>query len=338
MSDEAKVRELLAPFTERAVDLEGREFVVNRAAAVAVILRSVQQQQQRARPRPVAVWAGAIAAGLAMAASGLLFLGRHDSAQSQTVARASVADVAGNVTHWQAGALRTVPTGGEQRPIEPKGELRTGSGSTARLRDARGAEIALLENSRLVLDGLDGASGGVQLLAGSIRCEVPQLAAGHRFSVVTPHGTVEVRGTAFSVLVTGIAAAARTCVMVERGSVAIFTPSSETQLAAGQSWGCEPEATAPDEKRVPAVASDAASLASASSDKSSPDRGRPKPAKAGTLDEENRLFQAGLAAERRADLRAAHAAFEQLLTRYPSSPLAGDARAAQARLQQPSSP
>ena len=50
MSDEAKVRELLAPFAERPVDLEGREFPVNREAAVAVILKAAQERP-RARPQ-----------------------------------------------------------------------------------------------------------------------------------------------------------------------------------------------------------------------------------------------------------------------------------------------
>jgi len=50
------------------------------------------------------------------------------------------------------------------------------------------------------------------------------------------------------------------------------------------------------------------------------------------LDEENRLFQAGLAAERVGDFRSATQSLEQLLSAYPASPLAADARLALSRV------
>jgi len=52
----------------------------------------------------------------------------------------------------------------------------------------------------------------------------------------------------------------------------------------------------------------------------------------GTLEEENRLFQAGLSSERQGDARAAAAAFDELLARYPQSPLAPATRRALARV------
>jgi len=69
--------------------------------------------------------------------------------------------------------------------------------------------------------------------------------------------------------------------------------------------------------------------------RASADPARPTPGsplKPGTLDEENRLFQSGLAAERGGDERAAAESFELLLSRNPRSPLAADARAALARV------
>jgi hypothetical protein len=338
MSDEAKVRELLAPFAERSVDLEGREFPVNREAAVAVILKAAQQGP-RVRPQRLAVWGGGGAAALALAAAALLFLGRSGGGVPAAAASATVGDVAGVVTHWQAGASRAVPAGRDALAIESSGELRTSGASSARVKNARGDEVALFENSRLVLSGFDQAASSVQLLAGSIRCDVPDLAPGQRFSVVTPQGTVEVRGTAFTVLVSGMAEAARTCVKVERGAVAIITSGSEKHVGAGQSWGCEAEKEA-----APAgVQGRAAAAGEAPAvDESAPgprgsarvnDRGEGKAPKVGTLDEENRLFQAGLAAERQRDFARARAAFDQLLTRFPASPLANDARVARGRVQ-----
>ncbi len=340
MSDEAKVRELLAPFAERPVDLEGREFPVDREAAVAVILKAAQTGPG-ARPQRLVVW-GAIAAGLAMAAAALLFIGRGDSVQpSETTA--TIGDVTGVVTHWNGSAARAVSAGRDHRALAASGELRTSDGSSARVRNARGDEVALFENSRLMLSGFDQAVSSVQLLAGSIRCEVADLAPGQRFSVVTPQGTVEVRGSAFTVLVSGIADAARTCVKVERGAVAILTAGSEKPIDAGQSWGCDraPESAPFAAERDSAAARDAANDGSSPSTRGSPkpnDRADGKALKGGTLDEENRLFQAGLAAERRRDLAAARAAFDQLLTRFPASPLASDAKVARARVQQDQAP
>jgi TolA-binding protein len=58
----------------------------------------------------------------------------------------------------------------------------------------------------------------------------------------------------------------------------------------------------------------------------------PARAQAGTLDEENRLFEAGISAERRGDVHGAGSFFEQLLSHYPGSPLAADAQRALARM------
>lgn len=51
-----------------------------------------------------------------------------------------------------------------------------------------------------------------------------------------------------------------------------------------------------------------------------------------TLGVETQLLRDGLASERKGDLRAAEAAFETLVRRYPESPLVRDARAALARV------
>jgi TolA-binding protein len=55
---------------------------------------------------------------------------------------------------------------------------------------------------------------------------------------------------------------------------------------------------------------------------------------ASTLDEESRLLRLGLAAERQGHGAEAISFFEQLLSRYPRSPLAPDAREALLRVKQ----
>jgi TolA-binding protein len=52
----------------------------------------------------------------------------------------------------------------------------------------------------------------------------------------------------------------------------------------------------------------------------------------GTLDDATSLLQLGIAKERKGDLRGAATAFESLLSKYPESPLAHDARAALSRV------
>jgi TolA-binding protein len=142
-----------------------------------------------------------------------------------------------------------------------------------------------------------------------------------------------VHGTTFRVSAADAAGVMRTCVRVEEGVVGVLGTDGEARLEAFQSWGCdEPIA---DEKKV------AAELGTAISrpERRAPSRSGVDPAHAdpghserGTLDEENGLFQAGLAAERAGDARRAAASFDLLLSRYPQSPLANEARAALARI------
>jgi hypothetical protein len=54
---------------------------------------------------------------------------------------------------------------------------------------------------------------------------------------------------------------------------------------------------------------------------------------AGTLDEENRMLSAALAAERQGDRSRARALFGELLRRHPASPLAPEARRGLTRMQ-----
>jgi TolA-binding protein len=62
-------------------------------------------------------------------------------------------------------------------------------------------------------------------------------------------------------------------------------------------------------------------------------RARPQPQLPdGTLDEENRLLESALSAERAGDLRQARKLFAQLLTRHPNSPLIPEARLGLARV------
>ena len=338
MSDETRVRELFAARVARPVDLDGAEFASDRERSIETILRSARQGPTAAKPRAL-VW-GSVGTAVALAASLALFWGHltGSSPGSDAVATKGAAlpaarpvttaitlqDVTGTASRWEAG--RRIPLLAEKEPqvVPSSSELVTEARSNLRVRSSSGLDIALFENSRLSLAGLGQAATSVSLLSGSIRCEVPHLLEGQHFSVQTPEGNVIVRGTVFSVFVSAFAEGARTCVKVEQGEVLMKTATSASRVGAGQSWGCGRETK-------PVVSAPEAPAPSAKPPKGGLRVSQDHPP-TGTLDEENRLFQSGLAAERRAELAAAQAAFDELLTKYPASPVAGEARAARARV------
>ena len=113
---------------------------------------------------------------------------------------------------------------------------------------------------------------------------------------------------------------------------------SEIALNAGDRWGC------PASPRPPLAASPSAPLAaspgveperahdSAVSERHPALHGSARAAERGTLAEESRLLQEALAAERVGQPERAQVMLNQLLARYPSSPLASEARRASARI------
>ena len=332
MSDEQRVRELFAARVARPVDLDGNEFTTNRERGIDIILHSAVQAPAKRR---LLVW-GSIGSALALAASVALFWDHFPSRQANdarpTATRApatvvTLQEVHGTASRWEAG--RRIPLSRDRaaQAVPTASELVTEESSSLHVRSGDGLDIELFENSRLSLLGLEQASTSVSLLTGSIRCEVPHLRDGQQFSVETPQGSVIVHGTVFSVFVSALAEGARTCVKVEQGEVLVRTATSANRVAAGQAWGCEraakPSASFTAELVPPTT--------SAKPFKGAPhlkqDRSPP-----GTLDEENRLFQVALAAERRRDLALARASFDELLTKYPASPVAAEARAARERV------
>jgi hypothetical protein len=344
MSDEAKVRELFAPMQAIPIDAKGARFKVDRETVVSTILKApaAVHAARAARARRFAML-GVAAGFAALLGAGSWALARRASNGSSAAtgslgggsleAQLHISEVSGRVTRLQ-GTSRITMAPGAAAAVSPEGELVTAEKSEASVTAVNGLQLKLFENTRVALAELKATRsyGAVHLESGAIRCRVPHLAEGERFSVITPDATVVVHGTVFSVAVGGAAGATQTCVRVEEGIVSVQTTSGETRLLSSQSWGCAapsgdpaPDAPPPDapppgawskpgRPSLPRVAADSPQLAP------------------GTLDEENRLFQSGLAAERRGDPKAAADSFELLLSRNPRSPLAADARTALARV------
>jgi len=334
MSTDPKVAELLAPMRDRAADTSARRFKVDREKILSRMIE-VSRSDDEAPSRRVRTYAAlALAAGFALIAAGAGYKAVHTTAVATVTAPPHLDIVAleGEVARVQ-GTARVGIALGHTTAVAPDGAIETSAHAQARIKTENGLEIELRENTRVSLNDMNSAEPRVSLHldSGAIRCVVPHLVDGHTFSVVTPDARVVDRGTIFTVTVLEVGAAARTEVRVEEGMVVVQNASGETQLTATQSWGSSPPAS----EQPAVVAPIAGSTESVARGPAATGARRGvdalKPPK-GTLGEETSLLQLGLANERKGDLRGAAVSFESLLSRYPESPLAPDARAALSRV------
>jgi hypothetical protein len=193
-----------------------------------------------------------------------------------------------------------------------------------------------IEESELVADGgvhigfapdstadltFAATSRRIALNRGKVELAVPPLETGSKLSVSTPNAVVVVHGTKFSVEYEGGA----TCVRVTEGVVSVQREGSHETLRVGEVSGCGAakqarEAGAPAKAQVDAAEARRVARAKGSN------------SQVATLKQENVLFRRALAAEQDHDLGAADANLRRLLDRYPSSPLAGEARRVLARV------
>jgi ferric-dicitrate binding protein FerR (iron transport regulator) len=192
-----------------------------------------------------------------------------------------------------------------------------------------GVAITLEQQTRLRLPaaspaGVSPADEQVGLDVGSIAVRVPPLAAGHTFSIKTPDAQVSVHGTAFTVdVVPGAAASPMTHVRVSSGVVSVQSGGHVTVLTAGMDWASPVD--------VPAVAPPAVAPTSAAAPSHRPARTSSRapetapPPRDSSLGEENRLLASAMAAERGADHAGALRSLDELLRRFPGSPLAQEA-------------
>jgi hypothetical protein len=199
----------------------------------------------------------------------------------------------------------------------------------------QGLKLHVEGGSRLTLSGMSsgGPERSVELEDGQIGCSVPKLPHGEHFSVVTPNARVVVHGTRFTVRVESVeVGVTRTCVRVQEGVVAVHDRAGIATLLAGDEWGCgalAAKGTVGETASLPLLPrhSPRASLR--------PDTAHRSERNSGTLAEETALLQTGLAAERRGQRAPAALALSRLLSRFPDSPLAPEARGALERVSHP---
>jgi hypothetical protein len=271
------------------------------------------------------------------------------------VAAAGVLAVGGAVgwSAWRAPAVVTAsaePNAGEARSVAGDVTVRRGEQtSPLRVGDVLvGGEVLATAAQAVAEIGIDAGraelEGSSELLlvrptakerrlrlgVGTVDVDLPRkLAAGKHLVVETPDVEVLVVGTAFTVDVDRTGAAS-TRVRVRRGTVWIMQGGKQRAvLNAGDDWSSATLARS----AVP-VATEVAAVAPV---KQGPARGSSRLGAAkrssdrGTLEEENRLFQAGLSARNAGDHGGAAEAFAGLLSRYPRSVLREQALAEQFR-------
>jgi hypothetical protein len=214
--------------------------------------------------------------------------------------------------------------------VPARGRLSTSADSTVNIVTPSGLRITVGESSELGLSELADAKNGVlRLTRGTVECQVPKQTPGGSFSVVTPDATIVVRGTIFSVELGQQSVDHRTCVRVSEGLVSVQRSRSFEQLRGGESSGCEPAAPSVVPARSEATGTDAPPLPRASARRD--DRAPPAPM-TGSLAAESALLRQALLAEQRGDVTEARRSLDSLLSRYPQSALANEARRVRARL------
>jgi hypothetical protein len=193
----------------------------------------------------------------------------------------------------------------------------------------------------------------LELELGHIYVNVPKLESGRSLSVRTPHATITVHGTRFSVLVAASTGGAlQTTVDVREGAVQVEHDGQTTELGSGTVWSSESARARSSESvaRPDRGTSMATSLAERGpGSQASPNSGRqakavttsemaaPRntteftPPVTSTLSEENALLQQAMVASRNGDDRSAVAILDTLLGRFPHSILKENAQVERSR-------
>lgn len=284
----------------------------------AVPLERARKARQR---RLVRAWLLGVAAGLSVAAGALLW-GQAGSSDTRSVPGA-VARL--RLVEGQLSQRGTPLSAGVQYTIETLGRLSTPPARGAQLVTDEGVRVALGANSTADLN-FTAHNRHVALNRGSIELSVPKLAEGSSLSVATPDAVVTVHGTRFSVGIRGTGS----CVRVSEGVVSVVRGERVERLTAGQASGCEPKADP--SATEPTAGPDAEHQASTDFAARASRRSRGTRAQAGTLTQENRLFESILALEQAQRWSEAETLAERLLSRYPDSPMVAETRRVLARV------
>lgn len=206
----------------------------------------------------------------------------------------------------------------EGKELEPKDVV--GTADNPMTVDLESSKLDVEATTEVVLPA-NGEEKIVELRRGALVSRVSKLGPSQRFVVRTEDAEVEVRGTVFRVAyASNGASCGGTEVNVTEGRVVVRARDGEHVLVAGETWKqpCAPRAAPP-----PAIAPHV------------PDhRPRPEPPEPPTsaLARQNTLYADAMRAKRRGDAGDAVGSLDELIERYPSSPLREAAEAERMKL------
>jgi hypothetical protein len=298
-------------------------------AALEHTIRARSRQRARRRIAVVVTLTTTFSAAAAL----LLAVGMGPHAPATTAARhvpASLTATAGPVAGGDAVLQRAGATVALVAPASVRAGDRVRAGRTAvAVSLSTGTQLRLPAASALELVEL-GEIQRFVLRDGSVRADVAKLSPGQRFIVGTPDAEVEVRGTSFQVSVVPQPACPggeATRVRVFEGVVSVRSAGAQVPVPAGTNWqpACDVEVPPPPPLAEPTLTPAHARRRLAPAAPVPPSE-QPAPAPS-TLAEQNRLFAAALLARRGGDSAEARRRLDELLTRFPTGPLAESARA-----------
>jgi FecR protein len=314
--------------------------LLERARSLSTIERALRA---RARRRAAFIAAASLAAA---AAAAFVFVSLANPAREDSATVSiSVASAGKGVALRASGTAQTVSRGAE---LVAGQQLETASDGGATLRLSTGTDLTLAGRTSFRVDS-QGKDERFSLERGELVAHVAKLTEGRRFVVDTPDAQVEVRGTRFRLRVVEAAescgAGSRTRLEVTEGVVEVRPAGAASQrIVAGQRWPAD--CTTPrDERAGPSPAAPSSAVSGAVHHHPSPSATAPattgpaRPPAAPPVDEresslalQNDLFAQGVASRRQGDVSGALRTYDELIRRFPRSPLAENAMVERLRL------
>jgi hypothetical protein len=355
--------DLLREMRSSVVPVDSPEHVHDRRIRTVSLLRAAQTRELQHRGaarirRRIVVTASALAA----LAAGIAMYQGH---RLGPVSGSPVATVFSEATTVRAlGGHIVVVHGGRESEQAPGIGASLATGDAVRT-SAESRASMTMQNRAAVEVGLSTIVGlgtpershaeRLDLELGRVDVSVPKLEPGQSLCVHTPHATVTVHGTRFSVAVASDARSAlRTTVEVREGAVWVEHDGRTTELSSGDVWssdgattrapeslaGSADEARKPASKaepRIPSIPSakpnsrhqgDVTAISEGTRSSSTTEF---ESAATSTLSEENALLLRAMVASRNGDDKNAVAILDRLLTRFPHSVLKENAQAERLR-------
>jgi hypothetical protein len=256
------------------------------------------------------------------------------SATLPTATGATVRVVSGTVV-TSRGSRSTTVSAGAVASVSEGDEIASDAKGEATLLLPRGVRVTLAGSTRARIENAGEAEQRLRLELGRTEVSVPRPGGPRIFAIKTPDSDVIVHGTEFSVQVERQASSAViTTVSVTRGSVLVVHAGTQRFVETGATWSSEAERPPAPAVSLGSVAQDARAsnpprIATATETETKIAGRAPSPTP--SLADQNRLFQAFLDARDEGNDTAAVRALDELLARFPDTPLADQARLARFR-------